>query len=89
MLDHASIIDRSRYMHMEMEGGSSSTANTLMSHTNADADRGRPTLKEVECFRNGLVRDPAENNSNNAKNNSNNAQNNLTNIAQNSSNIKY
>jgi hypothetical protein len=38
----------------------------IQMYTNAYADRGRPTLKDVVRFRNRLVRDPAENNSNNS-----------------------
>ena len=35
--------------------------NTLRTHTKyADIDRGRPTLKDVECFRNRSVREPYE-----------------------------
>ena len=32
----------------------------MKSHTNEHTVRGRPTLKDVQCFRNGSVRKPNE-----------------------------
>ena len=42
---------------MQTSSEANNLSNTLNTHTNTHAARGRPTLKDVERFRNGSVRE--------------------------------